>query len=101
MQHHLLQRLNTRAAERWPQLARVHVRLRAGFAYVEGELKDGERLPPGRLRFAGVLHTWGFAGFLAGRGGYEDNVLPSGLPVGAPEECLDCACGLYLDSPAA
>ncbi|GAA3369162.1 hypothetical protein GCM10020367_10440 [Streptomyces sannanensis] len=35
------------------------------------------------------------------RGGYEDNVLCSGLPSGSPEECLDCACGLYLDGPAA
>ncbi|MEU9046962.1 MULTISPECIES: hypothetical protein [unclassified Kitasatospora] len=101
MQHHRRQRLNTRAAERWPQPARVHVRFRAGFAYVEGELRNGERLPLCRLRFAGGLHTWGFALYPASRGGYEGNVLPSGLPVGAPEECLNCACGLYLDSPAA
>ncbi|MDQ0933255.1 hypothetical protein [Streptomyces turgidiscabies] len=44
---------------------------------------------------------WGFALYLASRDGYADNVLPSGLPIGSPEECLDCACGLYLDSPAA
>ena len=100
MQHHLRRRLNARAGERWPQLARVRVRFRAGFAYVDGELKNGEQLPLCRLRFTGVLHTWGFALYLASRGGYQDNVLPSGLPVGSPEECLDCACGLYLDSPA-
>jgi hypothetical protein len=101
MQHHLRQRLNARAGERWPQLSRVQVRFRAGFAYVDGELKDGEQVPLCRLRFGGVLHSWGFALYLASRGGYEDNVLPSGLPIGSPEECLDCACGLYLDSPAA
>ncbi|MEU6811856.1 hypothetical protein ABZ920_23340 [Streptomyces sp. NPDC046831] len=97
MQRHLRQRLNTHAAERWPQLTRVHVRFRAGFAYVDGELKEGERLPLCRLRFAGVLHTWGFALYLASRDSYQDNFLPNGLPSGSPEECLDCASGLYLD----
>ncbi|WP_405883224.1 hypothetical protein OG762_34515 [Streptomyces sp. NBC_01136] len=33
MQHHLRQRLNTHAQARWPQLARIDVRFRAGFAY--------------------------------------------------------------------
>jgi hypothetical protein len=27
--------------------------------------------------------------------------LPSGYPVGTPEEALDCACGLYLNDPTA
>lgn len=100
MQHHLRQRLNAHTREHWPQLTGVQVRFRAGFAYVDGELADGERLPLCRLRFAGVLHTWGFAIYLASHDGYQDNVLPTGLPVGSPEECLDCACGLYLDNPA-
>jgi hypothetical protein len=34
-------------------------------------------------------------------GGYEDNILPSGLPAGSPEEALDCVCGLYLNDPPA
>lgn len=42
----------------------------------------------------------GFALYLAGRDGYQYNILPSGLPAGSPEECLDCACGLYLGQPA-
>jgi hypothetical protein len=100
MQHHLRQRLNTHAEARWPQLARVDVRFRAGFAYVAAELKDGEELPLCRLRFTGVLHTWGFALYLASRDGYQDNLLPTGLPFGSPEDCLDCAGGLYLDTPA-
>ncbi|WP_434592928.1 hypothetical protein [Streptomyces sp. A5-4] len=98
MQHSLRQRLNDHARNRWPQLAGVKVRYRAGFAYVEGELTDGECLPLCRLRFTGVLHTWGFALYLASRDGYEDNILPSGLPAGSPEEALDCACHLYLDT---
>jgi hypothetical protein len=101
MQHHLRVRLNTRAKDRWPQLARVEVRFRTGFAYVSGELKDGEQIPLCRLRFTGVLHTWGFALYLVSRDKYEDNFLPTGLPFGSPEDCLDCACYLYLgDQPA-
>jgi hypothetical protein len=100
MQHHLSHRLNARAKERWPQLTRVQVRFRSGFAYVEGELPGEEGpIPLCRLRFTGVLHTWGFALYLASREKYEDNFLPTGLPFGSPEEALDCACGLYLGDP--
>ncbi|WP_371645294.1 ATP-binding protein [Streptomyces sp. NBC_00597] len=99
MQHHLRQRLDAHAKERWPQLSGIQVRFRAGFAYVAGELTgDEEPLPLCRLRFTGVLHTWGFALYLASSGKYEENVLPTGLPFGSPEEALDCAGGLYLDS---
>lgn len=47
----------------------------------------------------GGARTWGFALYLASRDGYEDNILPSGLPAGSPETALDCARGLYLGSP--
>jgi hypothetical protein len=97
MQTSLRQRLNDHARTRWPQLSGVTVRYRAGFAYVAGEFRDGESLPLCRLRFTGVLHTWGFALYLASRDGYQDNILPSGLPSGPPEEALDCACSLYLN----
>jgi hypothetical protein len=43
----------------------------------------------------------GFAVYLASKDGYQDSVLPSGLPVGTREEALDCACGLYLADPSA
>ncbi len=101
MQHHLRVRLNEHAKTRWPGLARVEVRFRAGSAYIDGVEAGGEVLRLCRLRFTGVLHTWGFAIYLASRDGYEDNYLPSGLPVGSPEEALDCACGLYLADPSA
>ncbi|WP_344469138.1 hypothetical protein [Kitasatospora kazusensis] len=99
MQHHLRHRLTEHARSRWPQLAGVDVRFRAGFAYIAGTLPDGQALPLCRLRFGGVLHTWGFALYLASRDGYQDNVLPSGYPTGSPVEALDCACGLYLNDP--
>jgi hypothetical protein len=97
----LHQRLLARRRERWPALADVHVRFRGRFAYVDGELASGEVLALCRLRYAGSASTWGFAIWLASRDGYEDSVLPSGLPAGTPQEALDCACGLYLADPSA
>ncbi|MFJ9777924.1 hypothetical protein ACIRVF_42915 [Kitasatospora sp. NPDC101157] len=99
MQVSLRQRLSDHARAHWPQLTGVTIRYRAGFAYVAGELPGEEPLPLCRLRFTGVLHTWGFALYLASRDGYEDNILPSGSPAGSPEEALDCACALYLGNP--
>ncbi|MFD4153547.1 AAA family ATPase [Streptomyces hydrogenans] len=100
MQHHLRRRLNRHARHRWPHVDAIEVCFRAGFAYVTAELPCGQSLPLCRLRFAGVLHTWGFALYLAGSDSYQDGILPSGLPAGSPEEALDCAGALYLNAPA-
>ncbi|MEG8184698.1 hypothetical protein GZH49_40460 [Nocardia terpenica] len=97
----LRQRLHARAAERWPQLAEVHVRYHGSFAYVTGELADGTRLPLMRLRYTGYATTWGFAIYLASRDGYQNSILPNGHPAGTPAETLDCACGLYLNDTTA
>ena len=77
------------------------MRLRAGFAYVDGMLPGEQVLRLCRLRFHGALLTWGFAIYMASRDGYEDNFLPSGLPSCSLEEALDCVAGLYLADPAA
>ena len=71
----LRQRLTARARERWPQLDQVKVRYRAGFAYVDGVLADGDDAadcadsatpaPPAR---------WGFAIYRASHDDYEDSV---------------------------
>jgi hypothetical protein len=95
------QRLRARQRERWPGLAGVAVRFRGRFAYVDGDLHSGEVLALCRLRYGGSASLWGFAVYLASRDGYQDSVLPSGLPIGEPEEALDCACGLYLGDPSA
>jgi hypothetical protein len=94
-------RLATRARERWPELAEVRMRYRAGFAYVDGVLPDGEVLQLCRLRYVGSATRWGFAIYRASHDDYEDNLLPSGSPTGTAEEALDCACGLYLNDPTA
>jgi hypothetical protein len=95
----LQQRLATHARRHWPQLAGVPVRFRGTFAYVSGQLQDGEVLPLCRLRYGGSAARWGFAIYLASKDGYEDSVLPTGGFAGAPEDALDCACDLYLTGP--
>ena len=76
-------------------------RYRAGFAYVDAELDDGENLKLCRLRYGGSAHQWGFAIYRASHDDYEDSYLPTGYPVGTAEEALDTACGLYLNDPTA
>jgi hypothetical protein len=88
----LAQRLRAHARQNWPQLAAVHVRYRAGFAYVEGELAGGERLPLMRLRYGGSAHRWGTAIYVASKDGYEDQIWFSG----GTEEALDLVCDLYV-----
>jgi hypothetical protein len=95
------QRLSARARDRWPALHSVQVRFRGHFAYITGELTDGEVLPLCRLRYAGSASTWGFAIYRASHNDYENSYLPSGQFAGTPEEALDCACGLYLGDPSA
>ncbi len=97
----LQQRLSGRARERWPQLAGLDVRFRSSFAYVTGRLPDGDTIPLMRLRYGGSAARWGFAIYLASKNGYQDSILPNGLTAGAPEDALDCACGLYLGDPTA
>lgn len=92
-------RLITRTRDRWPQLSDLTIRHHGQFAYIDGQLPDGTTLLLFRLRYGGSANSWGFAIHLASRDGYEDAVLPSGYPVGTPEEALDCAANLYLDNP--
>jgi hypothetical protein len=97
----LSSRLNHHARARWPQLDGINVRFRATFAYIDGRYPDHTTLKLCRLRWGGVLHTWGFAIYRASHDDYEDSYLPNGTPAASPEEALDCACGLYLNDPTA
>ena len=97
----LRQRLSARARERWPDLVEVKVRYRAGFAYVDAALADGEVLKLCRLRYAGYASQWGFAIYRASHDDYEDSFLPNGSMGGTAEDALDTACGLYLGDPTA
>ena len=64
-------RLGRHAREQWSALARVRVRFRANFAYVDGELVDGTVIELCRLRHGGSASSWGFAIYLASRDGYR------------------------------
>lgn len=97
----LHQRLEQRRRERWPGLVKLETSFRGSFAYVKGVDTEGDALPLLRLRYRGSASSWGFAIYLASKDGYEDSMLPSGAFSGAPEEALDCACGLYLNEPQA
>lgn len=97
----LTERLRVRRKERWPELEDVRVRFRAPFAYVDAVLSQDEVLPLCRLRYMGSADAWGFACYLASKGGYEPSVLPSGSFTGPPEHALDTACGLYLGDMSA
>ena len=97
----LTSRLRSHAKTRWPELGHLDVRFRANFAYVDAQHHDGSVLKLCRLRYGGSASIWGFAIYRASHDDYEDAVLPSGMPVGSPEEALDCACGLYLNDPTA
>jgi hypothetical protein len=92
----LAQRLRQHARQHWPELTDLHIRYHGQFAYIEGELATAERLPLIRLRYAGSASTWGFGLYLASSGKYENQILPTGMAAGTPEEALDCACDLYL-----
>src|SRR5437667_8878999 len=92
----LQQRLTRHAHARWPTLAGIEVRYRAGFAYVDAKLPDGDRIPLMRLRYHRSAHLWGFAIYLASHDGYQDSVLPDGNPIGTAQDALDRAGNLYL-----
>lgn len=88
----LVQRLNAHARRNWPQLAGVRVRYHGQFAYVTGELTDGEQLPLMRLRYGGSAHRWGTAIYTASSNSYESQIWFTGTT----EEALDLVCDLYI-----
>jgi len=94
-------RLAARARERWPAIARINTRFRAGFAYVDAVLTDGDVLPLCRLRYASYANMWGFAIYRASHDDYQDSYLPTGQSAGTADDALDTACGLYFADPTA
>ena len=88
----LAQRLNAHARRNWPQLTGVRVRYHGQFAYVTGEMPDGEQLPLMRLRYGGSAHRWGTAIHTASTNSYESQVWFTG----STEEALDLVCDLKI-----
>src|SRR4030081_3720519 len=85
------QRLRSNAQAHKNHAGELEFRYRGAFVYVEAHLPDGTVQPLIRLRYGGSARHWGFGLYLASSGTYEDQILPSGLPIGSPEEALDCA----------
>jgi hypothetical protein len=88
----LAQRLRVHATANWPQLAAVHVRYRGQFAYVDGELDAGERLPLMRLRYGGSADRWGTAIYVASTDSYENQIWFTSTI----EEVFDLVCDLHV-----
>jgi len=84
-------RLSAYARERWPNIE-LAVRHRAGFAYADAHLPDGEVLPLLRLRYGGSATHWGVALYHPNTGKYEDQIWFTGTPV----EALDFAGSILL-----
>ncbi|MER6618340.1 hypothetical protein [Streptomyces xantholiticus] len=68
----------------------MHVRHCGRFAYVDGELADGDSIKLMRLRYGGSATTWGFALYLDSTDKYEDTILPTCTFAGTAEDALDC-----------
>lgn len=87
----LEQRLSAHARQRWPTID-LAVRHRAGFAYADAHLPNGEVLPLLRLRYGGSATYRGVALYRPSTGKYEDQVWFTGTPV----EALDFAGSVLL-----
>jgi hypothetical protein len=90
-------RILLHAKEHWPQLEKLQVTCRGGFAYTAAALPgDDEPQPLFRLRYGGSAHSLGFALYSHATARYEEAVLLTGSHTGTPQEALDTACTLYL-----
>jgi len=89
-------RILLHAKEHWPQLGRLQVTCRSGFAYAAtAPHADDEPQPLFRLRYGGSAHSFGFAVYSSATGRYEDTLLLTGRHTGTPQEALDTAATLY------
>ncbi len=93
-------RLNERARRRWPALAGVSVRHRAGFAYVTGHTHDHQELPLCRLRYGGSASSWGFAIYRGSHDDYEPSFLPDGNMSARPKKLSTAPAGSTSTTPA-
>lgn len=110
----LKRRLEAHVAAHWKDRCReVRLRFRGVFAYIDA-LPVRHFLMPGltekqrarieatpthlcRLRYQSRPDSWGFAFYKYSDECYEDSFLPNGYFSGTPEECFDCAAGVYLN----
>jgi hypothetical protein len=94
----IILRLLDHAEKNWPQLKKVQARHRGSFAYIAGVRPGGEQIPLFRLRYGVSARSFGFAIYSPARDRYEDAVLLTGLSIGSPQEALDTACTVHLET---
>jgi hypothetical protein len=88
-------RILLHAKEHWPQLGRLEVTCRGGFAYAATtQPGDDKPQPLFRLRYGGSAHSFGFAVYSSATTRYENSVLLTGKHTGTPQEALDTAATL-------
>ena len=109
----LRDRLENHARTAWnKRYARVEVRLRGEYAYIEAtesdpwirpdateqEIKQIRQTPTKlcRLTWTGNADTWGFAFYKYSDDCYEPSICLEGSFAGSPESCFDTAAQLYL-----
>lgn len=85
----------------WPQLQTIDLKFRGAFAYITGITTDGQSLPLCRLRYIGYASEWGFAPYRASHDDYADAYFPDGNSTGKPEDAMNTACHLYLNTDPA
>ena len=89
-------RILLHAKEHWPQLGRLEVTCRGGFAYAAASPSgDDKPHPLFRLRYGGSARSFGFAVYSSATGRYENSVLLTGRHTGTPQEALDTAATFY------
>lgn len=106
-------RIQTHARTAWGErCARVHVRFRGEYAYIDAfesdpwfmpdateEEKERIRQTPTklcRLAWTGDPDSWGFAFYKYSDDRYEPSISLDGSFTGTPESCFDTAAQLYL-----
>lgn len=82
----------------WPQLKTITLAFRGAFAYITGITTDGQTLPLCRLRYIGYASEWRFGPYQASHNGYTDAYFPDGTSTGTPEDAMNTACRLYLNT---
>ncbi len=82
----------------WPQLKSVSLKFRGAFAYITGITTDGQTVPLCRLRYIGYASEWRFALYRASHNDHADAYFPDGTSTGTPEDAMNTACRLYLNT---
>ena len=89
-------RLILHAEKNWPQLDKVQVTSRGGFAYAAGVLPGGEKIPRSGSATAAPRTPSASRSTPPPANATTCSLLLTGHPTGTPQEALDTACTIHL-----